>query len=74
MIYKNRECTPGACTQDVFVDGSDDVIWMVQARPDHDTEMDIIQITSAADAEKLIEIIRGLIAGTFRSQSSEVAT
>jgi len=70
VIYKNRSIHGTKSETDIYVENDTGAICLWQYSVERDAR-DLIQITSAADAEKLIETIRGMIETTFAQQTTE---
>ena len=74
MIYETKDsgCTPGANENDIFVDTADGSIWLSQRGSGMDRD-DMIKVTSAIDAELLIEAIRHMSPSIFGAKDEVTA-
>ena len=73
MIYKNRSSHGTKSEDDIYVETDTGAICLWQYSEERDAK-DLVQITSAADAERLIQAIRGMIETTLWNRSGEVTT
>ena len=71
MIYKNRSSHGTKSEDDIYVENDTGAICLWQYSVERDAK-DLVQITSAADAERLIQTIRGMIETTHWNHQSEV--
>ena len=70
MIYKNRSMHGTKSETDIYVENDTGAICLWQYSVERDAR-DLIQITTAADADRLIEVIRGMIDKTWSPKPSK---